>query len=448
MKRHTKRTPHAKFAAYGRRAGLLAALVIPLGLVDTASSTFNSAVNQSQPVGSLQLSQPVLNVTQGPSQWELPGHPENNDITSVSCPASNWCTAVDTAGNGVLWSGGSWYYPDGLGTGDGTLTSVSCPTTTFCMAVDGRGNAFSGNGSGWWGNSNSALVGQDLTSVSCPTTTFCDAVASSGDIESWYASSGWNSAPPPTLIGLSAVSCHAANWCVAVGQGGTVSWNNGPYSEGGNPAATTCPPGSICQVTPTPTAISCPPRGTSMCMMTLNGANAIYEWNGSSWTWVDSNGSVPELSTLSCTSATFCMGLWNSSTSSLGFEWNGSSWVSEGPGVPGTDYWNSISCFSTAECIAGGNYGYFIFWLPTAVLSATNTQTTANGAYAVGSYNITPDAEPPGGIAPSTPVAAVNGSLNGVNIGSPLSSVSVQGTVNGSSWSTPSASVSMPYPPL
>ncbi|MGH9121539.1 MAG: hypothetical protein ACRDYC_06285, partial [Acidimicrobiales bacterium] len=65
------------------------------------------------------------------------------------------------------------------GTNASGLTSVSCPTTTFCRAVDTRGRVFGYDGSSWSAGS-TIDAGHVLTSVSCPTTTYCVAVDRDG----------------------------------------------------------------------------------------------------------------------------------------------------------------------------------------------------------------------------------------------------------------------------
>ena len=59
--------------------------------------------------------------------------------TSVSCPTTSFCAAVDLKGNALTYHSGTWSPPENV-TGP-CLSSVSCTTATFCIAVDGGGNA-------------------------------------------------------------------------------------------------------------------------------------------------------------------------------------------------------------------------------------------------------------------------------------------------------------------
>jgi hypothetical protein len=103
-----------------------------------------------------------------------------NDILSVTCPSASLClagapdeiwTATNPAG-GV----GAWTHQPA-----GTISSLSCPTTEFCTGVDTAGNY-------WWSGAPTASPSGGrrginpgaLSGISCPSTTLCVAVAPSG----------------------------------------------------------------------------------------------------------------------------------------------------------------------------------------------------------------------------------------------------------------------------
>lgn len=60
--------------------------------------------------------------------------------TSVSCPSSLFCVAVDETGDALTYNGSSGTAPAPIYSAEG-LASVSCPSASFCAAVDSRGNA-------------------------------------------------------------------------------------------------------------------------------------------------------------------------------------------------------------------------------------------------------------------------------------------------------------------
>ena len=111
--------------------------------------------------------------------WSISPEPinTNGSLTSVSCPTTQFCMAVDNNGYAFTYSNGAW--SPGQQIDDNSYIAslqISCPTTQFCMAVDNNGYAIPWNGSKWLVPQS---VGSDLTSVSCPTTQFCIASGSS-----------------------------------------------------------------------------------------------------------------------------------------------------------------------------------------------------------------------------------------------------------------------------
>ena len=116
------------------------------------------------------------------------------ELTAVSCNSSGFCVAVDNHGNAVIRSGGNWALPQGI---DGTtpLWGVSVVSSSFAVAVDEDGNALMYNGSSW---STTDIDGfEELQSASCTSTTFCAVVDVAGhpvgydaDRQLWYACRG------------------------------------------------------------------------------------------------------------------------------------------------------------------------------------------------------------------------------------------------------------------
>ena len=62
---------------------------------------------------------------------------------SPACRAASptFCRAVDSIGRVFGWNGATWSSGTLIDHGH-VLTSVSCPSTTYCVAVDRAGNAF------------------------------------------------------------------------------------------------------------------------------------------------------------------------------------------------------------------------------------------------------------------------------------------------------------------
>ena len=73
---------------------------------------------------------------------------------ALSCTKPSHCVALATARAGTemasfAWNGKAWSPPDLIDSNGGGLSSVSCPTTSFCMAVDWNGNALTWKGGEW-----------------------------------------------------------------------------------------------------------------------------------------------------------------------------------------------------------------------------------------------------------------------------------------------------------
>jgi hypothetical protein len=118
-------------------------------------------------------------------------------LQAVSCASASFCVAIDRKGNAFSFNGSSWSAPvnadpNGLSMGEGGISwpVVSCPASNFCAAVDGAGgNVVTFDGHSWTtpvnvdseaANSVSGPVLEFLMSVSCPSAMFCVAGDSIG----------------------------------------------------------------------------------------------------------------------------------------------------------------------------------------------------------------------------------------------------------------------------
>jgi hypothetical protein len=175
----------------------------------------------------------------------------------VSCPSRDLCIAVDWLGNAVISSnpsGGSsaWkvVHVDGPNCvvdpqnayASCFLSSVSCPTTSFCVAVDEFGKVVTstspvGGAAAWkitnldggvpWSGAGS------LRGVSCPTTGLCFAVADDNEARGVAVTSNKPTGGPSawTMKGIggnqmNGISCPASGLCVVVSAGGLIISSN------------------------------------------------------------------------------------------------------------------------------------------------------------------------------------------------------------------------------
>ncbi len=148
-------------------------------------------------------------------------------VTSVSCPSTSFCMAVDDAEDALTYNG-SWKAPErtpGYDGGFDRLNSVSCALSNFCMAVDSAGNAEAFSGDAWSAQPN-IDPGTGLSSVSCPAGTFCAAGDNSGSVLV-YSYGAW--AQTPVSFGPRSASCPSVGFCVAVGSSGSaVTYGQAP----------------------------------------------------------------------------------------------------------------------------------------------------------------------------------------------------------------------------
>jgi hypothetical protein len=138
-------------------------------------------------------------VTFNGASWSKPSAIDPGTyLQAVSCASATFCVAIDRKGNALTFNGSAWSAPvnadpNGLSMGEGGISwpVVSCPASDFCAAVDGAGgNVVTFNGSTWSApvkvdseaaNSASEPVLKFLMSVSCPSAVFCAAGDSTGN---------------------------------------------------------------------------------------------------------------------------------------------------------------------------------------------------------------------------------------------------------------------------
>ncbi len=319
----------------GTRRCCLALLMVVVGLV--AVGTFTAT-----PVG-------ASGTWSGPTN--LAGYGQ-----SISCASTDFCMAVDDAGNAYTFNGTSWSGPT-LVDGTSFLYSVSCPTNSFCVAGDDVGSVFIYSAGSWSGAIN--IESAYIVSVSCSTTTFC--IAASDSNVMIYNGSGWSEPYPHNPIdsphNIYAVSCTTGSFCVVSDDAGNVLTTTGGYfwSAPNN-------------VSTNALVVSC---ATSTFCMAHDYFGNVVTYDGTSW-------SSPTLASLSLTALSctdnvltsdgpFCVGV-----DGAGNEITYTAGAFEAPvSIDSSTYQDSVSCSSESFC---------------ATFDATgNVLTYANGI--VGNHN-------------------------------------------------------------
>jgi hypothetical protein len=250
------------------------------------------------------------------------------DVDSVSCPASDFCLAVDGIGDTWEYNGSTWAAVPSAATG---LASVSCVSSSFCMAVaNGPSEAFTFNGTSW--SAAQSLGGTSApASVSCVSTTFCVAVDETGHAFTYTGSWAGPADIDPGQI-LTSVSCAGTTLCVAVDLSG-----NGVVYDGS-------------WLSPAPVdghalnAVSCPV--TTACVAVDDHGGAVA-YDGSSWSPVTSIDGTTDLTAISCPTTSFCEAT-DATGQALSFtgSWSAPQVIDSGHSLA------SVSCPSEAFCAA------------------------------------------------------------------------------------------------
>jgi hypothetical protein len=296
-----------------------------------------------------------------------PNPTDGSNLHSVSCIASNACTAVGSAGFGgplatlaESWDGTSWSIQSTPNpTISAGLNGVSCVSSSFCMAVGtaavvgGDHSAFSEewNGSDWSVVSvalPNEATDTNLANVSCVSQTSCVAVGGSNapqapTLAEFWDGTTWTVEPTPnphnaSKAYLNDVSCSAEDSCVAIGPEFSETWDGSQWSFE-HTAKVTGGHNDFLDGVSCPVAIapeSC--IGVGEYVDDAGRVSALAEaWNGSSWsvqnTAQPAHQRVNLLGGVSCPEAGSCVAtgyyqpVHGSPAVALTEFWNGTSWV-------------------------------------------------------------------------------------------------------------------------
>lgn len=223
-----------------------------------------------------------------------------------------------------------------------------------------------------------------LSGASCTSSTFCvtagrwDNGTSAALIESWTSASTWaqqTAATAPagsTGSGLNSVHCTASTTCTAVGDytdANFVQWamierlSSGTWSQ-------QTPPRPATATSTTLTSVSC--TSSTFCMAVGSYTDSLgvsyplsASWNGSSWTQrtvpIVSGSLGTSLAGVSCTSSSACVAvgtyLDRGIPTPTAVTWNGSAWSLLTMMVPrgaSATFMTGVSCTSGTACMAVG----------------------------------------------------------------------------------------------
>jgi hypothetical protein len=250
-----------------------------------------------------------------------------------------------------------------------------------------------------------------LNGVSCTNTTFCIAVGSFGGgvvdrgslAEEWNGTS-WSMLPTPNPAhgspsALGGVSCIASNACIAVGGSATTSplfesWDGSSWSIESAPS-----PGAGADLS----SVSCTSALFCMAVGSSEGSPISEEWNGTTWNVVTvpvpTGADGASLYSVSCLTEAFCMAA-GSSNGTLAEYWNGTTWTVETTPNPTNStlgYLTDVSCSGSDSCVAmDGNSS--VTW-NGANWTSENVATPSGGQAYLGGVSCQPSISPPSCIA-------------------------------------------------
>ncbi len=321
-----------------------------------------------------------------------------NMLYGDSCTSSTWCMSTGyyhvpggTEGTPIaeIYNGSSWKLTAApvFPTGDKSASldyGISCTSSSACTAIGSQVNSEGSglqlverwNGSSWAVQTTPSVAGVLLAGVSCTSATACIGVGDqiTGLLEGVPIAEIWNGSEwkmmtvPKVKGAFSAVSCSSSNACTAVGGGVfggepiAARWNGTEWTmQTTAKIASAGLNGVSCS-----TATSCVADGISGGLFGSLTAGVSETWNGTTWTAVTIPPSAEQsaLYGVSCSSATLCYAVGDSSTKGGGEntmtdKWNGAEWKLVSLPVPsGTtgSMWRGVSCATGGYCTATGHY--------------------------------------------------------------------------------------------
>ncbi len=287
-----------------------------------------------------------------------------------------------------------------------TMTGVVCTARSSCLAVGDYADSTGAsrplserwNGSSWQVLSIRGPAYSGLNSLSCPAVSNCVAVGFSryGTLSEEWNGTTWTKTVTPGPAGsidanLSSVSCVAVNSCMAAGYylNGASTWLTLTESWDGSTWSLVPSPDPSGVAGSELSGVSC--AGPSSCVAvgysfdsSGNSFTLAEIWDGTTWNLVTSpnaaSGSEDVLNAVSCVSSSQCTAVGeyaalNESMPPLVEVWDGTEW-SLVAGVAGNGQLASIDCTGVSTCMAVGSYAddeVAGAWTPASIAKPAGT---------------------------------------------------------------------------
>jgi len=333
-------------------------------------------------VALLLLSSPSASMA-APLAWSAPVRVDTaGAITSVSCPATNFCAAVDSARNMLTSDPANASWPV-TGTDVATPRSVSCGSPSFCALGDSGGSAVSYSNGAW--GARIAPPGQSfaINAVSCTSSVFCFAGSAvtttprtiDGGV-TWETrnTQGVNYPGQINSVSCAPGSDATTGFCVVVDNTNAAF----PSSDGGVSFLPGNRPDGVIPGASQLNSVSCT---SSTSCVTVDGAGKAFYYRGgvlggADWTAVNADPGRA-LRSVSCVAGspsnqTFCAAVDASGyaieTSNGGATWTAPLKIT---GTTGTPPLNAVSCATASFCVAVDNGGNAYTGAPQAAPANT-----------------------------------------------------------------------------
>jgi hypothetical protein len=329
----------------------------------------------------------------------------SNNLNDLACPSDSQCTAVDggsilfggtsggVGGNEVSFDPGDPGNPTAVAIDwNEEMTSVACPSTTQCTAVDAVGREITFDPESLGSPTPTTIDnGADLESVSCPSTTQCTTVGVSPSDEIYETTFNPQNpgSPIPALLPVGdAVSCPTTDQCTAVSGPKEVTFD--PTSPGTPTAvpliddldalvAVACPTATQCtaiddyeeEVTfnpnapgsPSPNSIDDEPSLRGLACPTTTQCTAVDQQAGSEATFNPLDPANPSDASIrsvgadgiACPSTTDCIAVDADANTLEGDPTGTGAWTLAS--VSGANSLTAVACPSESECVAVDNSG-------------------------------------------------------------------------------------------
>lgn len=301
----------------------------------------------------------LLNHHSTPPSTAAPG-PHSAARAPSPTPASRTPSAAPPAAVGPA----GWTYPkpidqQELQNANSQITGISCVSPARCFAVDNGGNILASTAQNNWQivDTDSRQVG--LSAISCPVARWCVAVDTAGDAIIYNNGTWGDPVTVDSVEQLSAVSCPSTTFCVAVdGQGGSFVYTGSVR----NWTRSTVDPGQGSLA-----SVSCPRPGACVA---VDQAGDVFTYNGSSWSADRNVDSGNQFVQVSCSGPRFCVAIDNNARAAV---LSGGSWTVRS--LPSTAV--SVSCPTAGYCVAvDGSGGALVYqhggWSKLAKIDGNN----------------------------------------------------------------------------